>query len=398
MKRSKFEFNAGAKLGVFFLLTGFFLFRNFSASPAEQKDTDSLPDPYRPDLTINALAVQEGFWYSGTLQEGDQNWFSFTPAGSGIMSAETAGAVDTALELFSGISKIGENDDMAEGNHNARIEYYTEQGIIYTFRVSGYHGAAGPYRFRVTMESLQAGRGEPNDTQSQALLIRVNSQGSTGGNRLTAYFHSPGDVDWYTFRVPRKSILIFGTEGSLDTVIELYDSRGNLVAEADDSGKKQNAGLAMMISPDTYFVKVVEFNQRLGKYYLYIRFKEPRKPDRYENDDELKAARDILIGTPQRRNFTGQDDIDWARLRITQEGIYVIEAAGSAEAGASLDLAVGLFDQDGNEIAFNDDGGKNLGALLTVSLVPGLYYIKVSASFEEFDETAYSLKVDRREE
>jgi hypothetical protein len=393
------KLNTGEKMNLtrpgalFFLLV--LLSRTYPAYPAERQEDEILPpDQFEPDSQARPLTVHEGNWISRNLHDStDEDWFLFTANSRGILTAETAGNTDTVMTLFIGNSIIVKNDDRNKNNSNARIEYFTEPGITYIIKVNGYIGAAGPYRFRVFMETLQTEKTEPNDTQAQAVLAGLDST-------VTAYFHSPDDVDWFYVKVPQAGTLILRTEGSLDTILELYDSKGNLIAESDRGGAEDNALIILKLPADTYFIKVREYENRLGKYYLEILYREPGKPDKFEDDDEMDKAKDIQIGFPQERNFTSAADVDWVRLPITREGIYAIGAVGHTD---SLDTHIELFDQNGNGIAADDDSGGNLNALLTVNLIPGLYYIKVSAAkvsaaFDANDGMEYTLNVVRLEE
>jgi hypothetical protein len=378
--------------GIFFLLCTIAFSQNTKHGTNVPQEGKTVPrkspsgpaDSRRPDGGNRGIAVQAGVWLSGILHDKtDEAWFTFTPAANEILAAETDGAVDTVMKLYDGAVLLAANDDWDEENSNSRIEYLVESGVTYTIGISGFE-SDGPYRFRITMEALPADKTEPNDTQNQASPLSL-------GSRITAYLQKPGDVDWYTLKAPQKGLLILRTEGSLDTQMELYDARGNLTGQDDDSGSDNNAFIIAAVSQDVYYIKINGMGNTAGRYYLSAQFREPVKPDRYEDDDELDRAKEIAPGFSQERNFTLPDDRDWVRLRIVRKGTYTIEAQGHS---ASLDTILELFDRNGDAIASDDDGGENLSAKLMVNLSPGIYFIKVSTTiYNKLEETSYTLSV-----
>jgi hypothetical protein len=139
------------------------------------------------------------------------------------------------------------------------------------------------------------------------------------------------------------------------------------------------------------YVKASEYDSRIGKYYLHARFREPSKPDQFENDDTQGAAKNILPGSSQERNFTDGSDEDWARLVITRPGTYEIRAEAT---DSMLDTFLILTDKDGEEIFEDDDSGGNFDACITADLSPGTYYINVTTLDEgPLEDNVYTLSV-----
>jgi hypothetical protein len=332
------------------------------------------PDSYEPDSLKSPVKIKQGDWISRTLHTNDEDWFSFTPAVKGLLVAETDGDTDTVLELRLDRTLLRDNDDVGN-NINAKIEYFVEAGVTYLIKVMGVHlaeateAATGLYRFRVTMEPMPKEKAVPNDTLERAETINL-------GETITGYFLNQGDIHWYTTSVPGAGRIIVNTEGTLDTLLEVYDKWEESIGWDDDSGYQGNAKLAVnILSAGPVYFKVSSYQGATGRYYLKIQFRDPIKPDPYENDNQLTGAKDIQPGTSQSRNFTDASDEDWARLRITQEGTYEIFAKAGDD---YLDTFIELFDANGNLIAKDDDSGGFWNALLTVELKAGTYYIKVS--------------------
>jgi hypothetical protein len=354
-------------------------------------DTRTIPpDPYESDDRQSPIPVKNGEWISRTLHTNDADWFSFTPDSEGILVAETQGDTDTVLDLYRDRDLLRENDDVGR-DRNAKIEYFVEAGAQYLIKALGVRlagaeeNAAGPYRFRVTLEPMPEKRAGPHNTLAQAESIAL-------GEAITDYFFSADDVNWHTVSVPGAGRLTVFTEGTLDILLEVYDKWEELIGRDDDSGYQGNAKVtADLFSAAPVYLRTSAYQGATGRYHLKTRFAPPVKPDRFENDNNISNAKEIQAGDSQERNFTDAGDVDWALLRIARQGSYHI--ATTAEDNY-LDTFIQLFDGDGNLLGENDDGGDYWNASLTTNLSPGTYYIRVSCIDKEpLERNGYTLSV-----
>jgi hypothetical protein len=339
------------------------IFTACASAPGPETDTDL----FEPDSMGAPVKVKNDAWISRYLGANDADWFSFTPDSAGLLIAETDGETDTVLELYRYNTLLRANDDV-ENNPNARIEYFVDPGDLYIIKVEGVRlaGAAendrGPYRFRIYLEPMPNDTSEPNDTREQATPI-----GS--GDTVTGYFLTQDDVDWYTLTAPGAGRLLVYTSGTMDTLLEVYDNRDELIASDDDGGYQGNAKLVAGISgAGPVYIKVNAYQGATGRYFLNTQFMDPVKADIFENDDSLAMAKDIQVGSVQERNFTDASDEDWVRLQIKTGGTYEIKTTA---ADNYLDTLIELFDVKEELIAQDDDSGGNWNALLNISLDPG---------------------------
>jgi hypothetical protein len=323
---------------------------------------------------------------SRALHREDKDWFTIRPASPGILIAETGGDTDTIITLYRGNDVIAQNDDNM-GDVTSLIEYPVTSGVDYTICVEGYdESETGPYRFVVSFEAIRDA-GEPNDVPSQATPF-------SPGSAISAYFLTPYDLDWYRYMVPSPGILAIHTEGTVDTIITMYDSNDSLLAEDDDSGENANASVSAKVTPGMVFIRVSSYDGQLGKYTLKGLLYEPATPDRFENDDTAAGARDITPGSSQERNFTDASDEDWVRLRITRRGTYDIFAQAADD---RLDTYLELYDSNDDLVDANDDWDEGWNARLRLEIEPGTYYIKVTTlSSNPIDNSAYVLSVTAR--
>ncbi|MDR3122520.1 MAG: peptidase, partial [Treponema sp.] len=325
-----------------------------------------------------------------TLHANDADWFSFTPAAPGILVAETEGDTDTVLDLYRDRELLRENDDVGK-DFNAKIEYFVERGVKYLIKAQGVRlagageNAAGPYRFRASLEPMPGERARPNSALEQAEAVAL-------GETATDYFFTPADVRWYVVSVPGPGRLTVNTEGTLDTLLEAYDKWEELIGRDDDSGYQGNAKVvADLLSATPVYLRVSAYQGATGRYRLKTKFAPPIKPDPFENDNTISTAKDIQGGESQARNFTDAGDVDWALLRIASQGSYGIAAMAEDN---YLDTFIQVFDAEGELLAENDDGGGFWNAFLNIDLNPGTYYIRVSCIDKEpLDSNGYTLSV-----
>jgi hypothetical protein len=358
--------------------------------PYAETDIDS----YEPDSRDDPVAITMDDWISRTLHTNDADWFSFTPGSAGLLIAETDGDTDTVLELYRYTTLLRANDDV-ENNSNARIEYFVDPGVKYIIKAEGIRLAGatendrGPYRFRISLEPMPNDTAEPNDTLEKATPIGLK-------DTITGYFLIPDDVDWYTLSVPGAGRLLVYTSGTMDTLLEVYNSRKELIAGDDDGGYQGNAKLVTGISgAGPVYIKVNAYQGTTGRYDLHTRFMDPVKPDPFENDDSPANAKDIQPGDSQERNFTNASDVDWVRLPIKTKGTYEIKTTA---ADNYLDTLIELFDEAGiateEHIAQDDDSGGYWNAFLNISLDPGIYYLKITTVDKDpLENNNYTLSV-----
>jgi len=339
------------------------------------------PDWYEPDSRENPLAwVVGGEEIRRTLHEGDEDWFSIeAPPEGGMINVETTGDLDTVMELYGPDGrKLETNDDGGRGG-NARIRFTAQAGQTYLIKVSGYAGdETGDYGITFT----RAGGGSGS-------IIRTG-EALEAGVEKSGYINSDDEL-WFRFSVPEGGAYVtLRTAGYLDTVLEVYDSTGQMIAEDDDTGDEFNALISMDLEAGDYFVKLETYDE--GTYRITLDTSEPNRPDEYENDDSRENAKPIAIGEEQVRTFTDEDDVDWAVLTVTERGMYTIRAQGREN--DNLDTFITLYDQRGDIVARDDDSGGGFTARVNKRLDPGAYYIRVHVLEHPSGSYVLSVKKD----
>ncbi len=328
---------------------------------------------------------------------GDQDWFHLSLAQgqlgdtAGLLTVFTEGPTDTYLAIFGPDDPdrlVAENDDGDDSN--ARLSVPVSAGE-YWIRVSGYDDTVtGEYTLRVGLEELGTDDSEPNDERYLATPLPLD------GEARRFLLMPEDDVDWYRLEaVPeagRAALLRAATRGSLDTILTLYDERGNELAEDDDSGGNGNAQVERLIREDgLFYLRVSRYEESAEGPYELVAGLQPVNLDGYEPDDSILRATEIEVGgRAQEHTFVPGDKADWVVFRVDRAGTIVVETAGS------LDTYLEIFDRFENSIARNDDGGSDMNARIERELQPGTYFAKVTWAAEAGrEEGSYSLRVYR---
>ena len=214
------------------------------------------PLPRPVDLRPGAPSRNE------TLREGQDQWYSVTAQGAGILTVETISSIDTYLELYdTSFVKISENDDGGEDT-NAKLEVYTERGKTYYFKLRGYSAeVSGTYRIIASFEEM-ASDTERNTERSRAVSLRL-------GEAFPVFMRTAGESRWYRYEAGSQTNFMVQTRGDTDTMLLLYDSNGNLITEDDDSGDGLNALISERINAGTYFIEVKTYSGVLGRFTLH---------------------------------------------------------------------------------------------------------------------------------
>ena len=109
----------------------------------------------------------------------------------------------------------------------------------------------------VAGEKMYPGRGSQPEVVELGVLEMTGTEASIG---------QPGEEDLFTFTVKSPGRHYLETDGETDLVMKLYgpDSKTDLIAEDDDSGKGYNPKISVDLIPGKYFIQVRHYNRAGG--------------------------------------------------------------------------------------------------------------------------------------
>ncbi|MEO1210237.1 MAG: S8 family serine peptidase [Cyanobacteria bacterium J06638_20] len=281
-------------------------------------------------------------------------------------------------------------------------------------------GAGGSYQLIVEFVNNDL-NGSIDQAISTTTLPITNQPGFIGfdGDPVTGNLLEVGDkdVDFVKIRSATAGILEIDIDSfanpsllpsgtSVDTVVLVFDSDGNLLAENDDADSLDPLLRLPIVANTDYFVAVTGFGNDnfdpfalgsgssgdTGEYIFNSRLL-PTSSSALFTDNAIQNPRNIIDVTLNSEVFgnigldgnfvVGATDIDLYRFTATTSERVAVRAAASLAVSPeenSADTFLRIFDANGNEIAFNnDESSSTLGSFVEFSATVGQeYYIGVN--------------------
>ena len=235
---------------------------------------------------------------------------------------------------------------------------------------------------------------EADNTRSTAKAI---GKGQTQRRTI----HVAGDEDGATFTVGgtgARNVQVETGGPSGDTQVWLIDAGGAEVAYDDNSGDGAFSRITVgMLVPGTYFIRVREYGNdgTIPAYTLKVDWSvAPLAADAYEADDRRVAARSIGNGQTQNRTIHAAGNEDWVQFRVGAAGGRDVELETAGETG---DTQMWLFREDGELVAYNDNGGAGAFSRMAVErLSPGTYFLRIREHGNNGTIPFYTLRAEWR--
>jgi hypothetical protein len=348
------------------------------AAPAAAQDGDQPGDAAtQATLTVGQSVsgavdpAGDTDWYRLSVQQGQRYTITLEAA-----SAESETAVDTLLSVYTAAGEqVAQNDD-AGGTLNSRLSYAPQaSGDVFVEARAFADSGVGAYTLNVEASVIP-----PDDAAGDA----TTSARVTPGRALTGVIEYEGDTDWY--RLNARSgysyritlVTAEGREDGLaDPLLQVFDAEGAQLAYNDDDDGL-NSGLDFVPQRSgPVFVAAAGFSDaHAGAYTLNIA--AARLPSDPATGDAYTRARITVGGQTVSGAIDYVGDRDWHRVRLNEGETY--RFALNSNGGDPLsDPYLRLYDQRGDEVAMDDDGGGDLNALLEFTApATGTYFVEAS--------------------
>lgn len=300
-------------------------------------------------------------WYRVGLTEGQS--YRFTLNGSG------GSAVGDPLVRVIGPdgADLATDDDGGDGL-NSYLEFTAPSTGNYYVEAGGFgDGYTGGY-------TLAAREGDiPADQSTDASL-------SADGDYRQGVLSPAGDRDWYqvtlaegqAFRATLESAQTADTLG--DPYLVLYGPDGSEIARDDDGGEGLNAFLEYQATQaGSHYIEARGFTEDAqGAYAISLLAGEVGSS--FDDAEYLQVngeGRVSTIGT--------EGDADWFMIEMIEGRPYRFNLL-SLEEGGLADPVLTLYDSNGQQVAYDDDGGTGFNAYLNfISATGGTYFAGVSS-------------------
>ena len=305
-----------------------------SLIPASARAGDSIRDVGR---------INPGQIANDRIGRGDSHYYEFDARRGLTYIIETDAGFDSYLELLDDSGDRIESDDDGGSGNSSLITWTARYSGGHVIVVRGYSGSqTGSYD--LTLTALEA-----DDHAASFNDATPIGDGDVANGSIVE-----GDEDYFVFEARRGSAYIMETSAGFDTVIELYDDEGTEIAYDDDDGEDSASRLLWTAEySGEYFLKVRGYDGNdTGSYRLSLTHIDPddhgnnlRNATRLNSDDEADGT--ILDG-----------DEDFFTFGARRGRTYTLETV------ASFDTVIELYDDEGTEIAYDDDGGEDSASRL----------------------------------
>ena len=223
--------------------------------PALPANIGEIPDDYG-DTISEATEVSLGSSTSGSLSEGDIDYFRVTISSAGFLTVSTTGSVDTEGAILDSSGTVLDDDDDDGEGRNFRVSVPVSAGTYY-IAVEGWGADTGDYTLDVQYQEQKA-----DETLAGATEVDLGS--STSGSL------SARDTDYFRVEMTGSGILTVSTTGSVDTEGAIWDSSGTVLARDSDSGEGWNFRVSVPVSAGTYYIAVEGWGIDTDDYTLDV--------------------------------------------------------------------------------------------------------------------------------
>ncbi|MCY3813800.1 MAG: serine hydrolase [Gammaproteobacteria bacterium] len=198
------------------------------------------------DTRLTATLVGHyGVSVAGTLgSSSDVDVFRLDLQGRAEVEMRSSGELDARGTLYDSDGAVIAEDDDAGTDMNFRIVTTLPGGVYYVAVASDVDTGS----YKMTARIRRAGD-DHGGTSGASTFLPL-------GIRTTGRISPAGDTDAFRLEVPNAGGLRVGSSGPADTVGELRDSAGAVLAVRDDGGHGHNFRIERHVEPGIYYVHV----------------------------------------------------------------------------------------------------------------------------------------------
>ena len=302
---------------------------------------------------------------TGTIDfSGDQDFYAVTLA-PGSYTFELRGAAsnsgtlaDPLLALHSATgSFLTANDDTAPGNLESTLEFTTSQGGTFFLNAAAYESNTGSYTLSVT--STGTGGGDIADNINTTASVPI-------GGSVTSSVDFGSDVDFFRVSLQQGQSYQFDLSRTNlpDPFLGLLDAQGSILAFDDDSGGNGNAQINFeAVRTGDYFLAALDFTTTGTGGYIISANTSTAAADDFTGNTSTTGSLAASGGSASGQ-LEVEGDVDWFRIDLQANTTYTFRVSGDQTGSELRDPLMRLHDQNGIEIASNDDSNGGLDSEL----------------------------------
>ena len=341
------------------------------------------------------------------LPRGDADFFRFEIPEAGLSAGENALLIetngpsigDTVLILYRYVDAeqrylpIASDDDSGDG-YWSRLLLRPQPLDRYAIRIEEIAyplDGIGEYGLLIAPMALTMDA-EPNNAFAQAVELMPTSPGAATWTR-DGLLDADDTIDFYELEIETSMLMRIRTEsqpdaGDFDTLLTLYASSGDLLAENDDSGDSSWSRIAVSLDAGRYYITVEAGDREalLIPYRLQAMGEGVKTATETEPNDTVETAEPIdwvegeALLIEAAIGYEG--DIDSFRVVLSEETSVSFETRPMSGSIVDSDTTLTLYDENLASIAYNDDADGSWSRI-EQTLPAGTYYIVVEGYFSD---------------
>ena len=218
------------------------------------------------------------------------------------------------------------------------------------------------------------------------------------GQTVEGEISPAGDLDWFRVHLEHGQRYSFTLDGvadpegdALDPMLGIYDAQGNQLAFNDDANGLNSALQYAPAQSGDVFVEARAFSDQATGRYTLNATAAPVPPDDAANDASTRAR--ITVGRAVTGALEYDGDTDWYRFNARTGQSYHVTLVGTEGAATPLgDPLLRVLDDDGNELASNDDSDSLNSALDFIPGASGEVFIEARGYGDSYSGT-YTLNI-----
>ena len=305
----------------------------------------------------------------------EEDYYKFSLTKQAEVTLTTRGnSGDTVMYLYDeNRNQIACDDDGGDGNFS-NLQRTLEAGTYYV-KIHAYSdGTVANYTLDTNINIIDP----ENHSFDTAIFLGSDEEITdfSNGSLPVAY-----EEDYYKFTLTKQAEVTLTTNGnSGDTVMYLYDENHNQIASDDDSGAGLFSHLQTTLNAGTYYVKINAYsNETVADYALDTNINIINPGSNFDDNHSFDTAyflgTDSQIQVAENGAISNSGEEDYYYFTLTQQSTLKWTTSGNSGG----DTVLHIYDENHNEIGYNDDGGEGYFSSITKTFAAGTYYVKVSA-------------------
>ncbi|MHC4293984.1 MAG: C2 family cysteine protease [Planctomycetota bacterium] len=279
----------------------------------------------------------------------------------------------------------------AQGTQGVSFSADTVAGETYYIKVAGdYNGRFNRYNL-----TAKCPRDDHGNFFADASILQLSSRGT---GRMRGSIDFTNDVDMLQMVATVSGMMQIDVSapsryGAVNPQVFVYDSEGNQLATHQGT---QNASVSVLgVAGETYYIKIAgTYRGRGSRYTVSVNTQNDDYGDTFARAGNISLDEAGSATREARINFLG--DVDMFRITSALTGDMTVDMISTG--CCYLDPYLYIYDSEGAQITYNDDGGAGLNSRATFDVTAGdTYYIK-AATYYNYSMGQYTLQIETVEE